>query len=202
MLDEPDATMQPAPQDIQLMSKHRVLSLKPQLRLEWRGQDGQSEAEQPDRSASLGDSITSSTRIRFSVHTTSSSQTARRRSSGHCRPFVVPTSGFKLLYGFVIVRIDRRDLVWINVTTNPTAEWIARKITEAFLGTALPGYMIRDRKLDIICANSSQAKGRVERANGTLQDRLAIIGWLRRMPAHRQPKATGRNTKLFSGGLP
>src|ERR1700752_1905594 len=61
--------MQPAPQDNQLMSKHRVLSLKPQLRLEWRGQDGQSETEQPDHSASLGDSITSATRIRFSVHT-------------------------------------------------------------------------------------------------------------------------------------
>jgi len=69
MVREPDATMQPAPQDIQLMSKYRVLSLKPQLRLEWRGQDGQSETEQPDHSASLGDSITSSTRIRFSVHT-------------------------------------------------------------------------------------------------------------------------------------
>jgi hypothetical protein len=46
--------------------------------------------------------------------------------------FVVPTIGCKLLYGFVILRIDRRDLVWINVTTNPTAEWIARRITEAF----------------------------------------------------------------------
>jgi hypothetical protein len=62
--------MQPTPQNNQLMSKHRVLSLKPQLRLEWRGQDGQSETEQPDHSASLGDSIRSSTRIRFSVHTT------------------------------------------------------------------------------------------------------------------------------------
>jgi hypothetical protein len=39
---------------------------------------------------------------------------------------VIPTIGLKLLYGFVIVRIDR-DLVWINVTTNPTAEWIARQ---------------------------------------------------------------------------
>jgi hypothetical protein len=48
-----DATVQPTPQDNQLMSKHRVLSLKPQLRLEWRGQDGQSETEQPDHSASL-----------------------------------------------------------------------------------------------------------------------------------------------------
>src|ERR1700726_2933260 len=69
MVREPDATMQPTPQDIEVMSKHRFLSFKPQLRLEWRGQDGQSETEQPDHSASLGDSITSSARIRFSVHT-------------------------------------------------------------------------------------------------------------------------------------
>jgi hypothetical protein len=69
MVREPDATMQPAPQDNQLMSKRRVLSLKPHLRLEWRGQDSQSETEQPDHSANLGDSITSATRIRFSVHT-------------------------------------------------------------------------------------------------------------------------------------
>src|SRR5258708_5947160 len=69
MVREPDATMQPTPQDNQLMSKHRVLSFKPQLRLEWRGEDGQNETEQPDHSASLGDSIAASTQIRFSVHT-------------------------------------------------------------------------------------------------------------------------------------
>jgi hypothetical protein len=46
--------------------------------------------------------------------------------------FVAPTIGFDLLYGLVIVRLARRDLVWINVTSNPTAEWIARQITEAF----------------------------------------------------------------------
>src|SRR4051795_7648987 len=43
-----------------------------------------------------------------------------------------PTIGFDLLYAFVIVRLDRRELVWINVTANPTAEWVARQITEAF----------------------------------------------------------------------
>jgi hypothetical protein len=58
--------------------------------------------------------------------------------------FVVPTIGFELLHGFVIVRIDRRDLVWINVTTNPTAEWIARQITEAFPWNGAPRHMIRD----------------------------------------------------------
>jgi hypothetical protein len=69
LVPQPDATVQPTPQDNQLMSKHRVLSLKPQLRLERRGQDGQSETEQPDHSASLGDSIASLTQMRFSVHT-------------------------------------------------------------------------------------------------------------------------------------
>src|ERR1700674_2391383 len=59
--------------------------------------------------------------------------------------FVVPTIGFDLLYAFVIVRLDRRDLVWINVTTNPTAEWIARQITEAFPWNEAPRYIIRDR---------------------------------------------------------
>jgi hypothetical protein len=59
--------------------------------------------------------------------------------------FVVPTIGFKLLYAFVIVRLNRRDLVWINVTTNPTSEWVARQITEAFPWNEAPRYMIRDR---------------------------------------------------------
>src|ERR1700738_3811717 len=151
MVREPDATMQPTPQDNQLMSKHRVLSFKPQLRLEWRGQDGQNETGQPDHSASLVDSITSSTRIRFSVHTGPPSQGWRTFLRNHAPDifamdlFVVPTIGFDLLYAFVIVRLDRRDLVWINVTAKPTAEWVARQITEAFPWDEAPHYLIRDR---------------------------------------------------------
>src|ERR1700684_4477191 len=59
--------------------------------------------------------------------------------------FVVPTLGFDLLYAFVIVRLDRRDLVWINVTATPTAEWVARQITEAFPWNEAPRYLARDR---------------------------------------------------------
>jgi transposase InsO family protein len=59
--------------------------------------------------------------------------------------FVVPTIGFNLIYAFVIVRLERRDLVWINVTQNPTAEWIARQLTEAFPWNEAPRYLIRDR---------------------------------------------------------
>jgi transposase InsO family protein len=59
--------------------------------------------------------------------------------------FVVPTIGFNLLYAFVIVRLDRRELVWINVTQHPTAEWIARQLTEAFPWNEAPRYLVRDR---------------------------------------------------------
>jgi transposase InsO family protein len=59
--------------------------------------------------------------------------------------FVVPTIGFDLLYGLVIVRLARRNLVWINVTPHPTADWIARQITEAFPWAEAPRYLIRDR---------------------------------------------------------
>ena len=53
--------------------------------------------------------------------------------------------GFNLLYAFVMVRLARRDLVWINVTAHPTAEWIAQQITEAFPWNEAPRYLIRDR---------------------------------------------------------
>ena len=59
--------------------------------------------------------------------------------------FVVPTIGFDLLYAYIIVRVDRRELIWISVTTNPTAEWVARQIAEAFPWNEAPRYMIRDR---------------------------------------------------------
>ena len=58
--------------------------------------------------------------------------------------FVVPTIGFDLLYAFIIVRLDRREFVWINVTANPTAEWIARQITQAFPWDKTPRYLVRE----------------------------------------------------------
>jgi hypothetical protein len=45
--------------------------------------------------------------------------------------FVVPTISFRLLYGFLILWHGRLELVWLEVTTNPSAEWIARQLTEA-----------------------------------------------------------------------
>ena len=59
--------------------------------------------------------------------------------------FVVRTISFKLLYGLVILRHGRRRLVRIAVTTNPTAEWIAGQVTEAFPWGEAPRHLIHDR---------------------------------------------------------
>ena len=78
-------------------------------------------------------------------------------------PLVVPTICFDLLYAFVIVRLSRRELIWINVTANPTAEWVARQITEAFLWYQPPRHMIRDRD----CIYGPVVTRRLPRASGT-----------------------------------
>jgi transposase InsO family protein len=59
--------------------------------------------------------------------------------------FVVRTISFKLIYGLVILRHTRRRLVTIAVTTNPTAQWLAGQVTEAFPWDEAPKYLLRDR---------------------------------------------------------
>jgi transposase InsO family protein len=49
------------------------------------------------------------------------------------------------LYGFLILWHGRRELVWLEVTTNPSAEWIARQLTEACGWQEAPRYIVRDR---------------------------------------------------------
>jgi hypothetical protein len=58
---------------------------------------------------------------------------------------IVPTVGFKLLFVLVILRHQRRRLISLSVTANPTAEWIARQVTDAFPWNEAPDYLIRDR---------------------------------------------------------
>jgi transposase InsO family protein len=96
--------------------------------------------------------------------------------------FVVPTVGFKLLYGLVIIKLKRRHLVWINVTANPTADWIARQITEAFPWEQAPRYIIRDRD-----ASYGHAVTR----------RLAAMGIRDRPTAPRSPWQNGHVERLI-----
>ena len=73
--------------------------------------------------------------------------------------FVVRTIGFKLLYGLAIIHLKRRRLVWTNVAANPTSEWIARQITEAFPGDGYPrSYNCSSLTLAMDTSNDSSAR--------------------------------------------
>jgi transposase InsO family protein len=57
---------------------------------------------------------------------------------------VVPTLSFERLFAFLVLGHGRRQLLWIEVTRHPTAEWLARQITEAFPWASAPAYLVRD----------------------------------------------------------
>ncbi len=59
--------------------------------------------------------------------------------------FTVPTLKFRTLYVFVILSLDRRRVVHLNVTSSPTAEWTSLQLTQAFPFDTAPRFLIRDR---------------------------------------------------------
>ena len=63
----------------------------------------------------------------------------------HCDLFVVPTIAFQHLFAFLVLSHERRRLLWFAVTGNPTAEGLARQITEAFPWDSAAKYLVRDK---------------------------------------------------------
>ena len=139
--------------------------------------------------------------------------------------FVVPTISFNLLYVLVIVRLARRELVWINVTSHPTAEWIAQQITEAFPWHEAPRYMIRDRdkiygaavtrrlramgiRDKPIAPGSPWQNGFVERLIGTIRrecvDHIVALGeqHLRRLKSYASYYNTARTHRSLAKDAP
>ena len=99
---------------------------------------------------------------------------------------VVPTLSFERLFAFVILGVSRRNILWIGVTANPTAQWLAHQITEAFPWDTAPTFLIRDndcaygevfarrvRSMGIrdrpIAPRSPWQNGYVERAIGSIR---------------------------------
>ncbi len=60
--------------------------------------------------------------------------------------FTVPTVTFRILYVFLVLRHDRRQIVHFNVTAHPTAQWTAQQLVEAFPFDTAPLYLLRDRE--------------------------------------------------------
>ena len=56
-----------------------------------------------------------------------------------------PSASFRVLYVFIVLRHDRREVVHFNVTTNPHSEWAGQQIVNAFPYEDAPRFLIRDR---------------------------------------------------------
>src|SRR5262245_60454466 len=95
---------------------------------------------------------------------------------------IVPTVGFKLLFVLVILQHERRRLLSLSVTDHPTAEWIARQLTDAFPWDEASDYMIRDR---------DGCYGQV------VTKRLAAMGIRDHPIAPRSPRQNGHAERLI-----
>jgi transposase InsO family protein len=95
---------------------------------------------------------------------------------------IVPIVGFRLLFVLVILRHERRRLISLSVISNPTAEWIACQITDAFPWDEAPDYLIRDRDA---CYGHAVTK------------RLAAMGIRDHPTAARSPWQNGHAERLI-----
>src|SRR5262245_43028081 len=98
----------------------------------------------------LGFEVAQSTVSKYMVQGGSPSQGWKTFFRNHAQAivaidlFVVPTLTFERLFALLVLGHDRRRLLWFEVTRHPTAEWLARQITEAFPWASAPAYLVRD----------------------------------------------------------
>ena len=95
---------------------------------------------------------------------------------------VVPTVTFERLFAFLVIGHGRRQLLWLEVTRHPTAEWLARQIIEAFPWDTAPSYLIRD---------NDRAYG------GVFKARVGAMGIRDRPIAPRSPWQNGIAERLI-----
>jgi putative transposase len=105
-----------------------------------------------DELAKLGIEIAVSTVSRYMVRSRKpSSPTWRAFLENHVKDlvaldfFAVPTATFGVLFGLLVLAHDRRRVLHFNVTANPTAEWTARQVIQAFPEETAPRFLLRDR---------------------------------------------------------
>jgi hypothetical protein len=106
-----------------------------------------------DELALLGHTVSETTVARYMARhrETERSQSWRTFIQNHlhetaaCDFFTVPTATFKVLHCFVVLSLDRRRILHVNVTSHPTAAWTARQLLEAFPTDSVPRFLMRDR---------------------------------------------------------
>ncbi|MGA7737002.1 MAG: transposase [Pseudolabrys sp.] len=100
--------------------------------------------------------------------------------------FVVPTIAFEQLFAFLVLGHGRRQLLWFAVTRHPTAEWLARQISEAFPWDRAPTYIVRDN----------------DRAFGSVfKRRIQAMGIRDRPTSFRSPWQNGGHIERLIGSI-
>ena len=95
----------------------------------------------------LGFEIAQSTVSKYMVQDGTPSQSWKTFLRNHAQAIapidlcVLPTLTFVRLFAFLVLGHGRRQLLWFEVTRHPTAEWLARQITEAFPWASAPAYL-------------------------------------------------------------
>jgi hypothetical protein len=89
---------------------------------------------------------------------------------------IVPTIRFKLLYVLIVLAHSRRRVLHFNVTANPTAQWTAQQVVEAFPWESVPKYLLRDR--DTIYGGSFES-GFTPGASSKSSARREVLGKIR-----------------------
>ena len=107
-----------------------------------------------DELALLGYAIAESTVAKYMVRHSAPEKEQSWRTFLHnhmneiaaCDFFVVPSARFQVLYCFVIMSLDRRRILHVNVTRRPTSAWAAQQLLEAFpADEVIPRFLQRDR---------------------------------------------------------
>jgi transposase InsO family protein len=96
--------------------------------------------------------VSQATISKYMLHTNKPpSQTWRTFLSNHTEClaaidfFTVPTARFRVLYVFIVLSHDRRQVIHFNVTEHPTAQWAAQQLVEGFPFDSAARYLLRDR---------------------------------------------------------
>jgi len=100
----------------------------------------------------LGIEIAQTTVAKYMVrHRKPPSQTWRTFLDNHAKDlvsidfFTVHTATFRILYVLLVLRHERRQVVYFNITEHPTGQWAAQQMVEAFPWDEAPRYLLRDR---------------------------------------------------------
>jgi hypothetical protein len=153
----------------------------------------------------LGFEVAQSTVSKYMVQGGSPSQSWKTFFRNHAQAIaaidlcVVPTLTFERLFAFLVVGHGRRQLLWFEVTRHPTAEWLARQITEAFPWASAPAYLVRDNDRAYGHAFKSRVRA-IGYPRPTDLARIAVAKSVcRASDWHSTPRVSGPHAGLWRG---